>query len=162
MALGKQIRHYRLARGLTLEVLAEKAEVEVGTISALENRDSRRSMYAAAIAKALGLTVEQLLDDTRDWIKDPLGYPPTLPSPQPSVQDSKHSPPPPPPHAFRDRHAVSESDWALLQDVKTGATPDELARIRGRATVIRHRVDEMMAERLAAAAASANPPPRKR
>ena len=163
MPLGKQIRRYRTARGLTLDALAEAAGVEVGTISALENRDSRRSMYAAPIAKVLGLTVEQLLDDTRDWVKEPLGYTPTLPPPQPSARDCAHpSPPPPaPPAGFRDRRIVNESDWALLQDVKDGATPEELERIRERATLLRHRVDELMAERIAAAS-SGNPPARKR
>lgn len=73
--LGERIRHYREGLGLTLEALSEKSTVDVGTISALENRKSRRSQFAPQIAQALGLTVEQLLDETRDFLKDP-PYPP--------------------------------------------------------------------------------------
>ena len=38
--------------------------MDVGTISALEQRDSRMSKYTSALAGAFGLTVEQLLDET--------------------------------------------------------------------------------------------------
>lgn len=67
MSLGKQIKKYRLAHGWTLEELSERSDVEVGTISALEVRDSKRSEKAPAIAKALGLSLEQLLDENTDW-----------------------------------------------------------------------------------------------
>jgi len=60
MALGKAIRHHRAAQGLTLEQLSERSGVELGTIAALEARDSSRSSYASKIAAGLGLTVEQL------------------------------------------------------------------------------------------------------
>lgn len=63
MALGARIKHYRDQAGLTLEELSERSGVEVGTISALENRDSTRSKFALPLAAALGLTLEQLLDD---------------------------------------------------------------------------------------------------
>lgn len=67
MSLGKQIRLYRERAGLTLEQLSERAEVDVGTISALEQRDSGRSKYTARLAGALGLTVEQLFDETHTY-----------------------------------------------------------------------------------------------
>ena len=67
MPLGKQIKKYRLAHGWTLEELSDRSDVEVGTISALEVRDSKRSEKAPAIAKALGLSLEQLLDENTDW-----------------------------------------------------------------------------------------------
>lgn len=67
MSLGKQIKKYRLAHGWTLEELSDRSDVEVGTISALEVRDSKRSEKAPAIAKALGLSLEQLLDEATDW-----------------------------------------------------------------------------------------------
>lgn len=70
MALGKQVRRYRTGLGLTLEKLAELSEVEVGTISALEQRDSRRSEYGSPLAKAFGLTLEELLDETADHLPD--------------------------------------------------------------------------------------------
>ena len=60
MALGKNIRHYREGLGLTLEQLSDRSGVDVGTISALENRDSKRSQFATAIARALGMSTEQL------------------------------------------------------------------------------------------------------
>lgn len=68
MALGKQIKFYREKLNLTLEQLEERSGVGVGTISALEVRDSVRSKYAPTIAAAMGLTVEQLLDESRDWL----------------------------------------------------------------------------------------------
>jgi transcriptional regulator with XRE-family HTH domain len=62
MSLGSQVRRYRLALGLTLEQLSEAADVDVGTISALEIRGSNRSQYGPQLARALGLSLEQLLD----------------------------------------------------------------------------------------------------
>lgn len=43
------------------------AEVDVGTISALEVRDSSRSQFFPQIAKAFGLTLEQLADEGQDY-----------------------------------------------------------------------------------------------
>lgn len=60
MTLGSNIKHHRTHLGLTLAQLSELSGVEVGTISALENRNSKRSEHASAIARALGLTVEEL------------------------------------------------------------------------------------------------------
>lgn len=68
MALGKQIRHHRTRLNLTLEQLSEKSDVDVGTISALENRDSARTKFASQIAKAMSMTVEQLEDE--NWSPD--------------------------------------------------------------------------------------------
>lgn len=69
MALGKQVRFYREKLGLTLDLLSERSGVDVGTISALEVRQSTRSKFAPAIAKAFGLSMEQLLDEGRDWLE---------------------------------------------------------------------------------------------
>jgi transcriptional regulator with XRE-family HTH domain len=60
MSLGEEVRRLRDKKGLTLDQLAELSGVEVGTISALENRKSERSKFAPALAKALGTTVEAL------------------------------------------------------------------------------------------------------
>lgn len=68
MTLGKQVRHYRTGLQLTLDQLSEMSDVDTGTISALEQRNSKRSQYAAPIAKALGLTLEQLLDESTDHL----------------------------------------------------------------------------------------------
>lgn len=67
MALGKNIRTQRERLGWTLEELSEKSGVDVGTIHALEARNSGRSKYAPAISRALGFTVEQLSDEDFDW-----------------------------------------------------------------------------------------------
>lgn len=67
MSLGSQIKKYRLAHKWTLEDLSERSGVDLGTISALEVRGSRRSEKGPAIAKALGLSLEQLLDEEKDW-----------------------------------------------------------------------------------------------
>lgn len=66
MATGSRVRHYRLKMGWTLEELSERSGVEVGTISAIEQRDSERSSKFLQIAPAFGLTVEQLADLTVD------------------------------------------------------------------------------------------------
>lgn len=60
MGLGKTIKELRQARGWTLEKLEEESGVAVGTIHAIEARDSSRSQYFPQLARALGYTVEQL------------------------------------------------------------------------------------------------------
>jgi hypothetical protein len=54
--------------------------------------------------------------------------------------------PPPPPKGFTDRREVSESDWALLQDIKRAAFDSEIEVIRKRAVELQRRVDERIAE----------------
>jgi len=61
MSTGTNLKHARLERGWTLEDLSERSGVEVGTISALENRDSRRSQFFGALAEALGCSFEDLV-----------------------------------------------------------------------------------------------------
>lgn len=70
MALGKQIKFYREKLNLTLEQLEEISGVGTGTINALEVRDSVRSKFAPALAAAFRLSVEQLLDESRDWLSE--------------------------------------------------------------------------------------------
>jgi hypothetical protein len=55
-------------------------------------------------------------------------------------------PPPTPPQGFADRHQVSASDWALLQDIKSAAFESEIEAIRKRARELQRRVDERIAE----------------
>lgn len=66
MATGKRIRHYREKIGWKLKQLSELSDVDVGTLSALELRDSSRSEFFQQIAKAFGLTLEQLADESVD------------------------------------------------------------------------------------------------
>lgn len=81
MALGSRIRYYREKSKLTLEKLSELSGVDVGTISALENRDSSRSKYATAIAQGLGMTVEMLEAADQDYM--PAMAAPKEPAPAP-------------------------------------------------------------------------------
>ena len=62
MSLGHKLRELRKAKQLTLERLSELSGVEVGTISALEQRNSKRSQYTSALAKGLGVPVDDLYD----------------------------------------------------------------------------------------------------
>jgi phage repressor protein C with HTH and peptisase S24 domain len=70
MGIGQNIRYHRATRlGWTLEQLSAQTGVDVGTISALENRDSKRSMFFAPIASGLGITLEELQMDPVEWEK---------------------------------------------------------------------------------------------
>lgn len=60
MALGNNLRKARISQNLTLDQLSVMSGVDIGTISALEMRDSSRSKYFGALARALGVTLEQL------------------------------------------------------------------------------------------------------
>lgn len=60
MAMGKNIRFLRLAKGLTHDALGDLAGTSGQTIDQLEKRDSKKSSYAAGIARAFGLSVEEV------------------------------------------------------------------------------------------------------
>ena len=79
MAIGTQIRHYRLKAGWLLKELSARSGVEIGTLSALENRNSSKSDFFQPIAAAFGLTVEQLADETTDHALVPLLNAPRAP-----------------------------------------------------------------------------------
>jgi transcriptional regulator with XRE-family HTH domain len=70
MALGNQVKKYRSMLGWTLEQLEQFSGVATGTINALENRDSVRSVYTQQLATAMGLTVEQLSDESNTYTPD--------------------------------------------------------------------------------------------
>lgn len=63
MSLGKNIKQYREALGLSKKALSDltKGEVSPGAISVLEARDSDTSKFTAQLAQALGVSVEQLM-----------------------------------------------------------------------------------------------------
>ncbi len=112
MALGKQVKKYREKLNLTLEALSDRSGVDIGTISALENRDSKRSEKGSALARGLGLTLDQLLDETRDWIDNPAdGAGASAPG------AARVETPPPAAWPF-DR--VSPSEWASLGEKERG------------------------------------------
>ena len=66
MSLGAQLQKYRALAGLQYKELADLSGVDIGTINALEKRKSKRSEHAPALAKALGLSMEELLDAEAD------------------------------------------------------------------------------------------------
>lgn len=63
MALGKNVKRLREAKGMDQTTLSRLSGVPVGSISALEVRDSVRSQFAAQLAKALGVTTDELTED---------------------------------------------------------------------------------------------------
>lgn len=88
MSLGSQVKKYRLHLKWSQEKLAELSGAEIGTISALEVRESQTSRKLQDLAKAFGLTIEQLLDESTDWSRlvetrnaDVLRNQPPIPAP---------------------------------------------------------------------------------
>lgn len=67
MSLGSQIKKYRKAAGLTYAGLEELSGVGTGSINAAEKRSSETSRHAPMLAKAFGLTLDQLLDESTDY-----------------------------------------------------------------------------------------------
>lgn len=64
MSLGSRVRAWRTYYGWTLDELSGRSGVERGTIGAMELRESKRSDYTAQLAKAFGITVDELLDQS--------------------------------------------------------------------------------------------------
>lgn len=67
MPLGSQIKKYRDAAGCTFAEVEAMSGVSTGNINALEKRNSNRSEHAQALARAFGLTTDQLLDESADF-----------------------------------------------------------------------------------------------
>lgn len=61
MNFGERLRAMRLSQGWRLEDVSERSGVEVGTISALEKRNSKRTEFAPQLAAAFGMTVDEFL-----------------------------------------------------------------------------------------------------
>ena len=93
MRLGLKFRARRLALGRTLDKLSEAAGVDVGTISALETRDSERSKYFPQLAEALGVTMEELT--ARPAQDDARREGGSTPAPTPPIHHDKVSLAPP-------------------------------------------------------------------
>jgi transcriptional regulator with XRE-family HTH domain len=62
---GNKLKQAREAAGLTQQQLAEKAGIQVGTLSRLENgrQDNPHGSTIGAIAAALGVTRQDLMPD---------------------------------------------------------------------------------------------------
>ena len=71
MGLGARIQHHRRRLGLTQDQLADRSGVPKVNISALEVRDSDRTKFAIPLARAMGLTVEQLTNPSYEGEPDP-------------------------------------------------------------------------------------------
>lgn len=117
MGMGHRIRQLRQERGWTLEQLSEKSGVDIGTISALEMRDSKRSIYTAALAEAIGVDVAELMASATA----PSGAKPGKYKPAGKTVDLKAREPSALPWPIAD---ISPREWALL-------TPDDVAEVRG-------------------------------
>jgi DNA-binding XRE family transcriptional regulator len=87
MALGHRIRDFRIAAGLTKTELANLSGVPVKSIHILEDRDSQKSMYTAAIARALNVETDELLGFTR--VGGSLNEPPATYAHSPSAPRAK-------------------------------------------------------------------------
>jgi transcriptional regulator with XRE-family HTH domain len=61
MTLGSNLRKFRQDAELTQEQLAELSGVDQQVISAIETRNSKSSVYAPALAKALGKALDELV-----------------------------------------------------------------------------------------------------
>ena len=127
MNLGKRIERERKKLGWTQAHLCSMVPgLQQQTLDRLEKRDSESSRYAVQIAKALGVSLEQLFAQgataTSATAQEPAaGY---------GAPSSLALPPAPPPN-FADTlpAGVSPTAWALLQDLD--ALPeDEQAAIR--------------------------------
>ncbi len=75
MALGKNVKALREQRGWTLKDLSERSAVPVGTISAIENRNSVRSEYASKLASAFGVSTDELTGDETMTATTPTSMP---------------------------------------------------------------------------------------
>ncbi|WP_255757751.1 helix-turn-helix domain-containing protein [Massilia sp. erpn] len=62
VAFGDAVRRLRIEKGMTQEVLAFAAELDKGYLGRVERGDSVAALLVIArIARALGVTVEQLM-----------------------------------------------------------------------------------------------------
>jgi transcriptional regulator with XRE-family HTH domain len=118
MELSKWVRAARTHKGLTQQQLGDKLHVTKGNVSAWENGHHEPSFGQLQI------------------ISEVTGYP-LLANDVATSKGREVAPPPPaPPGDFRDRHTVTDSDWALLQDIKDAMANPVLAK----------RIEELRAE----------------
>ena len=67
MAMGARIREKRLQLGMTLRELSQRSSVKESALGNLEQRNSKKSDRASAIAAALGVSSSWLLDGIADY-----------------------------------------------------------------------------------------------
>jgi transcriptional regulator with XRE-family HTH domain len=105
---GQRMHDARLKAGLTQVQVREALGISQGTLSQLE-RTSTKSGRVAEFARLYGCDPH--------WLATGEGITPAA-----------GAPPPKPPRDFSDRHTVSDSDWALLQEIKDMEASPALAR----------------------------------
>lgn len=66
MSLGSQVEKYRKSAGCSYADIEAMSGVSTGNINALEKRNSKRSEHTQALARAFGLTTDELLDEEAD------------------------------------------------------------------------------------------------
>jgi transcriptional regulator with XRE-family HTH domain len=115
-SIGELIQSKRKASHLSQQALAEKCGVSRGAVQQWENGATAPSRaHQAAVAKALGITVAELMGGSE---------------------------PAPPPKGFKDKRVMSDSDWALFEDLKMGLTSAEVQAAREKAAELRRNYEE--------------------
>jgi transcriptional regulator with XRE-family HTH domain len=116
-SLAQRLVHARKKRRLNQEQLAEAAGLKQPDVSKLETGRMLKTTAMARLARALGVPSA--------WLEFGEGREPDW-NVKPAEDDASR--PAPPPRDFRDRHVVSDSDWALLQDIKDAMASPSLAK----------------------------------
>jgi len=116
-SLAQRLVHARKKRGLNQGQLADAAGLKQPDVSKLETGRMLKTTAMARLSRALGVSGA--------WLEFGEG-----PEPDWDVKasDADASRPAPPPRDFQDRHVVSDSDWALLQDIKDAMASPALAK----------------------------------
>lgn len=113
MNLGKRVESARLAKSLTQVQLSGMVEgLSQQALDRLEKRDSRRSQFAPGLAKALGVSLHELLTGKPEpaptrAAPQSITSPPSLPAALPVVLEALKRMP-------RSRRAALAQDWAAL------------------------------------------------
>lgn len=129
--IAERLKTAREDLGLSQEQVASAAGVTQSTIGNIEAGLRKNPRELLAIAAAVKVSPEWLKTGRGDRKSGSVGAPP----------------PAPPPPGFKDRHEVTESDWALLQDLKTVFSPEELEAIRAKAKAAQDRALALLEER---------------
>lgn len=122
---GQRLYEARKRAKLTQGQAAKALKISQGTLSELEN-SGQGSAHTVGLANLYGCDPNWLATGEGSHVRSGPG----------------DTSPPAPPRTFRDRREVTESDWALLQDIKDALSSPRLAQ---KVTDIRAEVDELRA-----------------
>lgn len=108
--------------------------VATGNAQRLLDAETRvRISTVEEVAKKLGTSASALLTATLSATQRPN-----------TMQASGAAPPPLPGPRYADRHSLSDSDWALWQDLQLVLPPSEIARVREEAERMRRVAREQI------------------